>query len=167
TREWFDRLRDLALGLGAVGVGAGDRIAIVSESRPEWLLCDLAGQTIGAVSVPVYSTLSPAQSRYILQDAGVRLAFVSTAEQLEKLQSIRHQLPSLEIIVSFDSRPDLPSPPLSDPLAPLSAPPGSVMTLDALVERGHARMMAGWGLAREFRDRARTVRPEDLATIIY
>jgi len=152
TRDWFDRLRDLALGLDSLGIRAGDRVAIVSESRPEWLLADLAILTIGGVTVPVYSTLTAAQARYILHDAGARIAFVSTAEQLEKVQSVRHQLPSLEAIVVFDRT---------------AAAAASVLPLDAVVDRGHAQIVGGWGIAREFRDRARTVSPEQLATIIY
>ena len=152
TREWFDALRDLALGLESLGVAAGDRVAIMSESRPEWLIADLAALTFGAVTVPVYSTLAAGQTRYIVQDAGARVAFVSTAAQVEKLQSVRHQLPALEAVVAFDDVAE-------------SSP--SVMTFAGLAERGHARMMAGWGVARAFRDRARQVRPEHLATIIY
>src|SRR5450759_623059 len=152
TRDWFDRVRDLALGLMSFGVGKGDRVVIMSESRPEWLLTDFAILTAGAVTVPVYSTLTPGQARYIIQDAGARVAFVSTADQLEKLQRIRHELPSLEVIIEFD-------PPVT--------PSISVLSLQAVAGRGHARMMAEWGVAREFRDRAREIRPDDLATIIY
>jgi long-chain acyl-CoA synthetase len=152
TRDWFDRVRDLALGLMSFGVGKGDRVVIMSESRPEWLLTDFAILTAGAVTVPVYSTLTPGQARYIIQDAGARVAFVSTADQLEKLQRIRHELPSIEVIIAFD-------PPVT--------PSISVLSLQAVAGRGHARMMAEWGVAREFRDRAREIRPDDLATIIY
>src|SRR5256885_1716382 len=52
TRDWFDRLRDLALGLGSLGISHGDRVAIVSESRPEWLLTDLAILSLRAITVP-------------------------------------------------------------------------------------------------------------------
>jgi long-chain acyl-CoA synthetase len=152
TRDWFDRMRDLSLGLESLGVGPGDRVVIMSESRPEWLLADFAILTMGAVTVPVYSTLTAQQTRYIVQDAGARVAFVSTREQLEKLQSVRHELPSLEAIVIFEAL-DQPSP--------------SVMPLDAAIARGHARMMAEWGVARAFREKARAIRPEQLATIIY
>src|SRR6185436_2759356 len=119
TRDWFDRLRDLSLGLSALGAGRGDRVAIMSESRPEWLLADLATLVLGAVVVPVYSTLTAAQARYILKDSGARIAFVSTAEQLEKLQRIRHELPSLEAIVAFD---------------PFDAGSTSVVTLASVIE---------------------------------
>jgi long-chain acyl-CoA synthetase len=152
TRDWFDRMRDLSLGFGSLGVGAGDRVAIMSESRPEWLLADFAILTLGAVTVPVYSTLTAQQARYILQDAGARVAIVSTHEQLEKLQSVRHQLPSLEAVVVFET-PEKTS--------------ASVLRLDDVIARGHARMMGEWGIAREFRDKAREIRPEQLATIIY
>jgi long-chain acyl-CoA synthetase len=152
TRDWFDRLRDLALGLQSLGISRGDRVVIMSESRPEWLLADLAIVSIGAVTVPVYSTLAPGQAAYIVKDADARFAFVSTAEQLEKLQQVRHDLPTLQALASFE-RVEHASP--------------SVLTLEDVVTRGHARMVAEWGVAREFRDQARTIRPSDLATIIY
>jgi long-chain acyl-CoA synthetase len=152
TRDWFDRMRDLSLGFGSLGVGVGDRVAIMSESRPEWLLADFAILTRGAVTVPVYSTLTAQQARYILHDAGARVAIVSTREQLEKLQSVRHHLPSLEAIVVFET-PEKTS--------------ASVLRLDEVIARGHARIMGEWGIAREFRDKAREIRPEQLATIIY
>jgi long-chain acyl-CoA synthetase len=152
TRDWFDRLRDLALGLQSLGVSRGDRVVIMSESRPEWLLTDLAVVSLGAVTVPVYSTLAPGQAAYIVRDAEARLAFVSTAEQLEKLQQVRHDLPALQAIATFE---------------PVAHASPSVLTLDEVVARGHARMMAEWGVARAFRDQSRTIRPQDLATIIY
>lgn len=153
SKEVFERVRDLSLGLTALGVSRGDRVALVSESRPEWLLTDLAVLTGGAVTVPIYPTLSAAQARYILQDCGARIAVVSNQSQLEKIQDVRHQLPALEAIVVMDSAGAATSP--------------SVLTLDAVAERGHARMVGEWGAAREFRDATRAIRPEDLATIIY
>ena len=153
TRDWFDTVRDLALGLGALGVQRGDRVAIMSESRPEWLLADMATLVLGAVNVPVYSTLTAPQARSILQDSGARLAFVSSVEQLEKLQRVRHELPALQAIVMFE--------------LPTTASSPSIVHLDAVAERGHARLMAEWGVGRAYRDRAREIRPADLATIIY
>jgi long-chain acyl-CoA synthetase len=152
TRDWFDRVRDLALGLSSLGVAMGDRVAIMAESRPEWLLADFAILTLGGVTVPVYATLTPGQARYIIQDAGARVAFVSTAEQLDKLQRVRHELPSLEAIITF---------------APIANPSTSVLSLDTLIERGRARLMGEWGIGRQFRDKTREIRPGQLATIIY
>ncbi len=155
SKEMFERIRDLSLGLRAIGVARGDRVAIVSESRPEWLLSDLAILTAGAVTVPIYPTLSSAQARYILRDSGARLAIVSTRLQLDKIQEVRHLLPSLEAVVVMDGA----------AVAPADAP--SVLRLDEVERRGHARMTGEWGAAKEFRDAARTVSPDDLATIIY
>ncbi len=152
TRDWFDRLRDLALGLASLGVSRGDAVVIMSESRPEWLLADLAILSLGAVTVPVYSTLTGAQAAFIVRDAGAHVAFVSTAEQLEKLQRVRHDLPALKAIVAFEA---------------VAPPSPSILPMAEVETRGHARMMAEWGVAREFRDQAKTVRPSDLATIIY
>ena len=152
SKEFFERVRDVSLGLTALGMRAGDRVALVSESRPEWVMSDLAVLAAGAVLVPIYPTLSAAQARYILQDSGAKVAIVSTKLQLDKIQEVRHQLPSLEAVVAID--------------APGSQSP-SVLTFAALEQRGHERMAKEWGAAREFRDVARAVRPDDLATIIY
>ena len=153
SKELFEQVRDLSLGLSALGMGPRDRIAIVSESRPEWLLTDLAVISAGAVTVPIYPTLSAAQARYILQDCGARIAVVSTRAQLEKVQEVRHQLPAIEAVILIDQEPADSSP--------------SVLSFADVMQRGHARMMAEWGTAREFRDAARQVQPSDLATIIY
>jgi long-chain acyl-CoA synthetase len=152
TKEWFERLRDLSLGLRALGVQPGDRVAIMSESRPEWLLTDLALLVYGAVSVPVYPTLSASQARYILADSAARLVFVSSQEQLEKVQRVRHELPALDAVVVFDE------------LTPASP---SVLSFASVIERGHAQLLNQWGAGRSFRDDARKVRPSDLAAIIY
>ncbi len=152
TKEWFERLRDLSLGLRALGVSPGDRVAIMSESRPEWLLADLAMLVYGVISVPVYPTLSASQARYILADSGARLVFVSSQQQLEKIQRVRHELPALEAAVVFDD---------------VGATSPSVLSFASVLERGHAQLVNHWGVGRSFRDDARRVRPSDLAAIIY
>jgi long-chain acyl-CoA synthetase len=153
SKEVFERVRDLSLGFSALGMGSGDRVALVSESRPEWVLADLGVLAGGGVTVPIYPTLSAGQVRYILEDSGARIAIVSSKLQLDKLQEVRHQLPSLEALVVMDA-------------AAAAASP-SVLTLDAVAERGHTRMTGAWGAGKEFRDGARGVATGQLATIIY
>ena len=153
SKEMLERIRDLSLGLSAAGVQRGDRVALISESRPEWLLSDLAILTAGAVTVPIYPTLSAAQACYILADSGARLAIVSTRLQLDKVQEVRHQLPSLEAVIVMD--------------AAAASGSTSVLSFDDVENRGHARMTGQWGAAKAFRDTARAVGPDDLATIIY
>ncbi|HSC26597.1 MAG TPA: long-chain fatty acid--CoA ligase [Vicinamibacterales bacterium] len=153
SKALFERIRDLSLGLTASGVAPGDRVAIISESRPEWLMADLAILTGGAVTVPVYPTLSAAQASYILADSGARIVIVSTRLQLEKIQTVRHQLPALEAVVLIDDAESSGSP--------------STFSFEHLAERGHQRMSGEWGTGRAFRDATRSIRPDDLATIIY
>jgi long-chain acyl-CoA synthetase len=152
SHEFFEQVRDLSLGLGELGMRPGDRVAVVSESLPEWVAVDLAVLTAGAVTVPVYPTLSAAQVRYILEDSGARLAVVSTTAQVEKLAALREVLPNLTAVVVMD---------------PLTHPPAGVITLDDVVARGHARLTGAWGVGRDYRETARQIRPDRLATIIY
>jgi long-chain acyl-CoA synthetase len=156
SKEVFERIRDLSLGFRTLGLSGGDRVAIIAESRPEWLLCDLAILAAGAVTVPIYPTLSASQARYILQDSGARLAIVSTRLQLEKAQEVRHLFPVLEAIVVMDTA-----------AAASVVAEASVMPLEEIERRGHARMTGEWGAARDFQDGARAVAADSLATIIY
>ena len=71
------RVRRVALGLVSLGIKAGDRVALLSENRPEWSITDLAILSIGAVNVPIYTTQAVDQVRYILSDSGARALFVS------------------------------------------------------------------------------------------
>src|SRR6202030_641509 len=73
------------------GVRKGDRIAILSENRPEWSTADFAILLLGAATVPVYSTLTPEQTAYTLRDSGATIVFVSTEPQLRKVQAILPQ----------------------------------------------------------------------------
>ena len=68
SKELFESVRDVSLGLSALGLRKGDRVALMSESRPEWILTDLGVTVAGGVTVPIYPTLSAAQARYILAD---------------------------------------------------------------------------------------------------
>src|SRR5690606_35268912 len=155
-RELLPLVRDLSLGLSSLGMTSGDRVAILSESRPEWLFADFAALAAGAVSVPIYPTLPADQTAFILRDSGAVIVVASTAVQFEKLQAIAGSLPTLRAIVVMDAF-DVPA----------EVGGVRVLSLDAVRALGHERMTAGWGVAREFHDTARRVRPGDLATIIY
>ncbi|MDP9160531.1 MAG: long-chain fatty acid--CoA ligase [Acidobacteriota bacterium] len=127
------------------GIRKGDRIAILSENRPEWAVADFASLLVGAVVVPIYATLTAEQTAYVLRNSGARIVFASSEKQLKKICEIRAQT-SLEKIVVMDS-------------APLV---GSDIVLmqdiaeDVTVER-----------KAEIDALAHAVGPEDLATIIY
>ena len=153
SKALFERVRDVSLGLGELGITSGDRVAILAESRPEWLITDLAVLAAGAVTVPVYPTLSSPQVRYILADCGAKAAVVSSREQLDKIQTIRHELPGLGAVILIDGWQAGDSP--------------SILSFASLVARGHERMTGEWGAGREFREAARRVPADALATIIY
>jgi long-chain acyl-CoA synthetase len=155
-REFLDQVRDFGLGLSALGMARDDRVALLSESRPEWLVADFAILTAGAVCVPIYPTLSAEQVAFILADSAATLAVVSNTTQLAKILAAAPSLPGLRAVVLFD--------PAVDPIA--TAHP-AVSTLADVTARGHQRLLDSWGVARAFHDAARQVRPEDLATIIY
>src|SRR5208282_2172252 len=81
------------------GIKKGDRIAILSENRPEWSTADFAILLLGAVTVPVYATLTPDQTAYTLRDSGASVVFVSTERQLRKVQTILSQTQIQKIVV--------------------------------------------------------------------
>ncbi|MGB6988928.1 MAG: AMP-binding protein, partial [Candidatus Sulfotelmatobacter sp.] len=81
------------------GVQKGDRVAILGENRPEWSTADFAILLLGAVTVPVYSTLTPEQTAYTLRDSGASIVFVSTERQLSKIRTILNQTQVKRIVV--------------------------------------------------------------------
>ena len=93
-------------GLSTLGGQKDDRVALLSENRPEWAITDFGCLKVGAVTVPMFSTLTAAQVSYILKDSGAKIICVSTASQLKKALSIRDQVPTLEHIILFDSAED-------------------------------------------------------------
>ena len=154
SREVFDEVRDLSLGLESVGgVQPGDRVAILSDSRPEWTITDLATLTAGAVTVPVYASLPASQVGYILADAGARVVVAADAMQAAKVREERHQVPALETVVVMDPGPE-------------GVGPGQIALAD-VVAHGHQRLMHENGLGRIYKERSQAIGPDALATIIY
>jgi long-chain acyl-CoA synthetase len=101
SRQLYGYVATLARVLKQWGIHKGDRVAILSENRPEWMIADFACMTTGIVDVPIYATLTADQTLYLLQNSGARVIFVSTLEQLRKIQAIWEQT-SLEKIVVMD-----------------------------------------------------------------
>lgn len=109
-RQWTwwevgQRVRALARGLGALGLTPGQRVAIVSENRPEWALADLATLAAGCQVVSVFATLPEAEMAYILRHAACRLAFVETASLATRLLALKACLPALEHVVVLEGQP--------------------------------------------------------------
>jgi long-chain acyl-CoA synthetase len=94
---------ELSFGLLNAGIGPDDKVAIVSPNRPEWVLADFGIAQIGAVSVPIYPTMSAADTEFILNDAGVKIVFVADRDLFEKINSIKSNTPSVQHIFTFDA----------------------------------------------------------------
>ena len=97
-QTFSDRVDAVAAALAARGFQAGDRIAIVSENQPNWIIADLANATLGITTVGIYPTLPPPQIAYIVNDCGARAVFVQDAKQLAKVLEARQETPTLEQI---------------------------------------------------------------------
>jgi long-chain acyl-CoA synthetase len=130
------------------GVRKGDRIAILSENRPEWSTADFAILLLGAVTVPVYSTLTPEQTAYTLRDSGASIVFVSTELQLRKVQTILSETQIKKIVVM-------------DRIQSASGQGGNVVLMDRFMKQGPLT------LDPQTESAARSIQPDDLATIIY
>jgi long-chain acyl-CoA synthetase len=149
ARDFGFTVRSVSLGLNALGVQPGDRVAILSENRPEWAMSDYAILCAGAWSVPIYPTLPAHQIAPLLNDCGAKAIFVSTLEQLGKVLQIKAQCPTLDHVISMDA-----SPP---------AEPG-YLSFHALADKGRPTLEMSPAV---FEQRAARVKPEDVATIIY
>lgn len=109
TWEQFeDRAQSLAGVLHRNGIRKGDRVALLSENRPEWAISDFGIQLIGGVNVSVYTSLPPKKVAYILRDSGARACIVSVPVQRKKIQEIVDECPSLERVIVLDDLPDDP-----------------------------------------------------------
>lgn len=147
-RELAEQVQRVALGLGTLGITRGDRVAILSENRPEWAIADYACLTCGFTDVPIYPTLPADQVEYVLKDAGTVAIFVSNIEQAVKVSAIRGEVPSLKHVIAFDEIGD-----------------AADMTLGDLNKRGAA--VANSTTLAAYRATADAVKPDDIATLIY
>src|SRR6266853_1480182 len=143
STEIYRGVVGLARTLESWGVRKGDRVAILSENRPEWTITDFAVLSLGAVTVPIYATQTAEQTAFILNNSGARVIAVSTKNQLEKVLAIQQQTPVERILVM-------------DPVETVHA-----VQMQELILQGPTDFDPA------FDARSRTIGPDDLATIIY
>ena len=101
---YLDRVRSFSLGLVELGVERGDRIAIVGDNRPEWVIAELGAQAIGALPLGLYQDSIPAELARMLETAEARLVVAEDQEQVDKVLEVRDRVPGLEHVVYYDSR---------------------------------------------------------------
>ena len=149
-RDYYDQARSVGLGLYSMGIKKGDMIAILSENRLEWVFTDMGALGIGAVVVPVYTTLVAEEVKYIAENSGAKVLFVENRMQLEKALSFVDEVDTLEKIIVFNNNDAKSSHP-------------AVMSFDDLVAAGKKNIEK----PALFETLAADVTPDDLATIVY
>ena len=147
-----DAVRHLTMGLAANGFGVGDCASILSNTRLEWVLADMAVLSAGGVSNGIYPTDSVSQVQYLCEDSSTKVLFVEDEEQLDKALLTRSQLPLLKLIVVMDT----------EGLTRFSDP--MVISLERLREQGQRYDREHPAL---FEHRRESRRPQDLAILIY
>ena len=149
--EAIERVRRITLGLAAVGIKKGDRVAIISENRPEWSLTDLALLCLQAVNVPIYTTQAVDQIRYILENSGAKTLVISGKKLYKHALDAIKSVENLEKLIFFDAN-ELPK------------DNSRAIGLDDVIKAGDERFHVA---ETEFEDLLSKVEPDDLATIIY
>lgn len=135
--------REIAGGLAELGIEPGDRVAVLSETRPEWTLADFGAMCAGATLVPIYHTNAAEECRYVLEHSEAKAVICENAAQLLKIEQVRHDLHHLEHVIAIEDA------------------GRSALSLSEL------RMMGAASDQDELTARARAIEPDDLATIIY
>jgi long-chain acyl-CoA synthetase len=148
--EYRTFVQRVAAGLRSLGLDAGDMAAILSANRMEWHVADIAIESIGGVTVPVYPTNSPNQVQYIAHHSESKAIFVENQAQLAKILEKRADLPHLRAAIAFD--------------ATGITPDDFVTTFDALLDAGDAFAAAN---PNDFEQHTTAIEPTQLATLVY
>ncbi|MDI6844714.1 MAG: long-chain fatty acid--CoA ligase [Candidatus Saccharicenans sp.] len=147
TEEFEKKVVHLALALHQLGFRKGDKLIVLSENRPEWVMTDFATICQGGLTVPIYTSLTAPQAEYIIKDSDAVVVVVSSAEQRAKIESIRPNLTQVRHYITFEE----------------GEIPG-YLNFDRLLETGCQVEAERPGL---FRELAEGVKPEDEASLIY
>ncbi|HZW98987.1 MAG TPA: long-chain fatty acid--CoA ligase [Trueperaceae bacterium] len=147
--EYVADVNAMAAEYVALGLEPGDRVAILSENRPEWTVADMATQTAGGATVGVYTTSSPEQLRYYLQHSDAVGLVLEDAEQLEKWLAVRDECPAVRFVLLVEDRE------ASDP---------AVTPYSTALESGRRRYLSD---PRPVDERLAAISPEDVALFIY
>ena len=142
TQEYIDKANAVSRALIKMGIQPDDKIALISNNRSEWNICDIAIQQVGAISVPVYPTIDSDSYAYIFNDASVKLCIVSDQELADKVNAIKQQVPSLNEVYSYVDC-------------------DGTINWSALMEPANAELDA------EIEKRKADINPDDLVTLIY
>jgi len=147
TEEFVNRIKYFSLGLRELGLEEGDKMIILSESRPEWVISDFACLCLGGITVPIYTTLPSEQVKYIIDNSDAKIVIFSTDDQWEKLNAVRNELIKVKHYITFASQ-----------------TPEGVLTFAQILEKGKKRAEEE---PETFEKQALKVQPGDIASVIY
>jgi long-chain acyl-CoA synthetase len=147
TEDFGRRVKHLCLGLRDLGFGKGDKVVILSENRPEWVIADHANLCLGAITVPIYTSLVSEQIKYIIDDSDAKAVFVSSADLWQRVEAVKPSLSKVRHYITIQEE----------------APEG-VLTLNQVLERGRKVEEENPEL---FESLVSAVKPEDEASLIY
>ncbi len=142
TSKYIERANQLSRAFIQLGVKAGDKIALISNNRSEWHICDIAIQQVGAIGVPIYPTISSSDYEFIFNDAGITYCFVSNQELFDKINLIKDKVPTFKDIYSFEKLDNVKN------------------WIDLLIKENDE-------YDKEIELRKSNIKPSDLVTIIY
>ena len=148
--EYARRVRHFALGMRDLGIARGDRVAVIGDNRPEWVMTELAAQSLGALPIGLYQDAVASEVEYLLSESRARLVVAEDQEQVDKVLDIRGELPELEYIVYYDAR----------GLGRYEAP--GLLAFPDVEQRGRDRERA---MPNEYGAALATVRPGDTALL--
>ena len=147
TEEFGDWVIYLSLGLRELGLNKGDKLALLAENSPEWVMTDLASLCLGSITVPIYTSLVPEQIKYIVNDSDTKVVVCSDLSIWEKVKSVKDKMKNVEYFLIMGDE----------------APKGTVL-LSEVIERGKKVKEKDPGL---FEKSALEIKPNDTASIIY
>ena len=147
TDEVAKRVKNICFGLKDLGLQSGEKLIILSDTRPEWVMTDMANQCLGGITVPIYTTLVSEQIKYIINNSDAKIVCFSDEEQWKKIIKIKDSLPNVEHYFTF---------------APQA--PDGVFSLEEVMQKGELLDNQDSGL---FERLAMSGKPDDVASIIY
>ena len=142
--EYYEKSELVSYGLLNLGLKRGEKVALISSSRPEWNFLDMGVQQMGGIMVPIYPTISEDDYKYILSHAEVRFIFLEGPELLRKIKNILPELPNVEKIYTFKKRDE------------------NTNSFDELLELGRENPRA-----EELKEIKASILPSDMVTMIY
>jgi len=147
TREFAEKVKHFSLGLRELGLGAGDKMIILSENRPEWAISDIANLCLGGITVPIYTTLVPDQIKYIIDDSDAKIVLCSQPDLWEKVWAVKAELTKVTHYISFDP-----------------GSPEGTLSFEEVIKKGK---QAEKNNPELFEKGALEVKPSDIASLIY